>query len=294
MVRSSLDDALAISDPVARNYAITRLYHQMSEQVADVVGHADASWLTFGAWASATAGRFIRGEGAPVRWGAAAVAQGNAAIIADVGPRFGRFLELAEDREPDRLRDAAAAEPLLSESDELAEAFGCYSSLAASRASGAGSDDAHRAELMLRANLLVAHHEQRFADAFIDEAIPLGGVAGILATRFVSIGIPDGDLDVCRSVPDPPTSRGGSGRPSCRPSTMPECASFCCRTGSRWTTPASRRPRPGRSSTSGWGSSRASSAPTSATPPCSPCRRTCRETLPARRSRPALLRQLAG
>lgn len=203
MVRSPVDDALAIPDPVARNYAITRLYHQLSEQFAHVVGHADASWLTFGAWASATAGRFIRGEGAPVRWGAAAVAQGNAAIIADVGPRFGRFLELAEDREPDRLRDAAAAEPLLSESDELAEAFSCYSALAASAADGADSDDAHRAELMLRANLLVAHHEQRFADAFIDDAIPLGGVAGILATRFVSIGIPDGDLDVCRSVPRP-------------------------------------------------------------------------------------------
>jgi hypothetical protein len=56
---------------------------------------------------------------------------------------------------------------------------------------------------MLRANLLVAHHEQRFADAFIDDAIPLGGVAGILATRFVSIGIPDGDIDVCRAVPRP-------------------------------------------------------------------------------------------
>ena len=77
-----------------------------------------------------------------MRWGAAAVAQGNAAIIADVGPRFGRFLELAEDREPDRLRDAAAAEPLLSESDELAEAFACYSALAASAADGTDSDDA--------------------------------------------------------------------------------------------------------------------------------------------------------
>ena len=61
---------------------------------------------------------------------------------------------------------------------------------------------------MLRANLLVAHHEQRFADGFIDDAIPLGGVARILATRFVPIGIPDGDLDVCRAVPRPAYLKG--------------------------------------------------------------------------------------
>ena len=203
MVSSSVDDALSIPDAVVRNYAITRVYHQMSERVAGVVGRTDANWLTFGAWASATAGRFIRGEGAPVRWGAPAVAEGNAAIIADVGPRFARFLDLAGTHAPERLREAVAAERLLAETDELAEAFDSYAVLAEGGAARSDADDARRAELMLRANLLVAHHEQRFADGFIDEAIPLGGVAGILATRFVSIGIPDGDLDVCRSLPRP-------------------------------------------------------------------------------------------
>lgn len=203
MVNSPVSEALSIPDPVARNYAITRVYHQMSDRVAVVVGRTDANWLTFGAWASATAGRFIRGEGAPVRWGARAVAEGNAAIIADVGPRFDRFLRLAGEGRTGRLRAAAATDPLLTETDELAEAFDCYASLADGEATGSISGDAQRAELMLRANLLVAHHEQRFADGFIDEAIPLGGLAGILATRFVSIGIPDGDLDVCRSVPRP-------------------------------------------------------------------------------------------
>jgi hypothetical protein len=203
MVSSPVSEALSIADPVARNYAITRAYHQMSEQVALVVGHTDANWLTFGAWASATAGRFIRGEGAPTRWGASAVAEGNAAIIADIGPRFARFLELAGTQAPRQLRGAVADEPLLSASDELAEAFDCYATLAQDHAPRSHPDDGQRAVLMLRANLLVAHHEQRFADGFIDEAIPLGGIAGILATRFVSIGIPDGDLDVCRAVPRP-------------------------------------------------------------------------------------------
>jgi hypothetical protein len=203
MVSSLVDEALSVSDPVARNYAITRVYHQMSEQVAGVVGRSDANWLTFGAWASSTAGRFIRGEGVPTRWGASAVAEGNAAIIADIGPRFARFLLLAGDVDAPSLPDAVSDDPRLTESEELAEAFGCYAVLVAGGTDGPGPDDVRRAELMLRANLLVAHHEQRFADDFIDDAIPLGGVAGILATRFVSIGIPDGDLDVCRAVPQP-------------------------------------------------------------------------------------------
>ena len=208
MASPSVDRALSISDPVARNYAITRVYHQMSEQVASVVGRTDANWLTFGAWASATAGRFIRGEDAPVRLGATAVAEGNAAIIADIGPRFLRFLALTPVA-GSGLRRAVAADPLLTESEELAEAFDCYAILANRGIAGARLEDQRRAEAMLQANLLVAHHEQRFADGFIDRAIPLGGVAGILATRFVSIRVPDGDLDVCRAVPRPAYLAGG-------------------------------------------------------------------------------------
>jgi hypothetical protein len=209
----SIAEALSIADAIDRNYAITRAYHGLSDGVGDVVGRTDANWLTFGAWASATAGRFIRGEGAPVRWGASAVAEGNAAIIADIGPRFARFLDLVESTPSERLADSVATDPALTESTELAEAFGCYALVAASRAASGPGDEFGRAELMLRANLLVAHHEQRFADGYIDQAIPLGGVAGILATRFVSIGIPDGDLDVCRDVPRP-SYLGGQQWPS--------------------------------------------------------------------------------
>ena len=73
-------------DPVFRNRLITAAYDDLSREIASLLGEVDANWLTFGKWASFTAGRFIRGEGAPVRWGAGKVAEGNIAIICDIAP----------------------------------------------------------------------------------------------------------------------------------------------------------------------------------------------------------------
>ncbi|MEZ5116481.1 MAG: hypothetical protein R2737_09455 [Candidatus Nanopelagicales bacterium] len=201
--RDRLARIVADEDPVRRNFAITRTYFALSEGVADVVGRRDANWLTFGTWASATAGRFIRGDAVPVRWGAGAVADGNRAIIADIGPRFVRFLDLAGEVPAADLRARVAADPLLTGTPEVAEAFDCYAQVAAIDPDESPEQDRRQALLMLRANVLVAHHEQWFADDFVDSAIPLGGLAAIVATRFVSLGIPDGELDVCRDVPRP-------------------------------------------------------------------------------------------
>ena len=202
-----LDRVLAVEDVGQRNFAITRAYYRMARRVDAVVGTQDANWLTFGTWASASAGRFIRRETLPVAWGAEQVAAGNAAIIADIGPRFATFLDLADDLGTGPLAAAVGREPALAGEPELAEAFECYARAGALPA-GPGSDADH-AELVLRANVLVAHYEQRLADRFVDQALPLGGPFGTAATLFVTVEVPEGQLHVSRDV-SPPAYLGGA------------------------------------------------------------------------------------
>jgi len=52
-------------DVVMRNLYITQCYHELSQQMCEIVGCKDASWATFGCWASKTAGTFIRGQELP-------------------------------------------------------------------------------------------------------------------------------------------------------------------------------------------------------------------------------------
>lgn len=48
--------------PVLRNLLITQGYHRLSRRLAGFVGGEDANWCTYAAWASKTAGIFIREE----------------------------------------------------------------------------------------------------------------------------------------------------------------------------------------------------------------------------------------
>lgn len=48
--------------PVLRNLLITLGYHQLARQLAAFAGGDDANWCTYAAWASKTAGTFIREE----------------------------------------------------------------------------------------------------------------------------------------------------------------------------------------------------------------------------------------
>ncbi len=53
---------VALDDPVLRNLLITRGYHLLSARLAERLGRGDANWCTYAAWASKTAGFFIREE----------------------------------------------------------------------------------------------------------------------------------------------------------------------------------------------------------------------------------------
>ena len=187
-------------DPVLRNRLITAAYDDLSRETATLLGEIDANWLTFGKWASFTAGRFIRGEGAPVRWGAGKVAEGNVAIICDIAPQFVRFLELADADSAQDLAALVASDDLLGRNPTSLEAFSSY---AEALSIDNDLDDAGSAQAMLRGNLLVAHHEQALADDYVDDAMPLGGLFGVITTRFVTLDIPEGSLDLSEPVPCP-------------------------------------------------------------------------------------------
>jgi hypothetical protein len=198
----------AMEDALARNMEITRCYCDLSEEIALVLGRSDLNWFTFGAWASATAGHAIRGESLPVDWGTSKnVAAGNLAIILDVAPPFVRWLaEIERFGEPtDESLAATLADPVFADAPQLAAALAAYQLAISLRADGPGDPDAEHtaAELVLLGNVLMGAHEQQLVDRFIDAAMPLGGVFGIVTTRFISIASPDGPIDVCRDVPCP-------------------------------------------------------------------------------------------
>ena len=202
-------DIAAMRDPVDRNFAITRCYRDLALAVADVLGRRDVNWLAFGAWASGTAGAAIRGEGLLLDWGtSAAVAEGNRTIIADVAPRFVRWLdEIERAGGPSRnALEVALGDPVFDEAPELGLALLAYQASLETGEGAHASDpavEAAVAELVLLGNVRVAAHEQQVADSLIDRAMPLGGLFGLVTTRFVHVVTPDGPLDVCRDVPRP-------------------------------------------------------------------------------------------
>lgn len=60
-----LERIAQLPDPVLRNLLITQRYHDLSHELATVLGDANANWSTFATWASRTAGRSIRKEDLP-------------------------------------------------------------------------------------------------------------------------------------------------------------------------------------------------------------------------------------
>ena len=108
-----------------RNVLITRMYYDLGRSMDAVLGEQDANWLTFGTWASFTAGRFIRGAGLPVRLGVSHVADGNVAIIEDIAPCFVAYLSsvAGEDGSHPLIQTGRQR---IDGSPHLRDAFTCY------------------------------------------------------------------------------------------------------------------------------------------------------------------------
>ena len=63
--KARVKEIARMTDPVIRNLHITQGYHDLAGQMGAIVGAENASWATFGCWASKTAGTFIRHEELP-------------------------------------------------------------------------------------------------------------------------------------------------------------------------------------------------------------------------------------
>jgi hypothetical protein len=63
--RARVEEIARMTNPAMRNLYITQGYHDLARQMGAIVGEENATWATFGCWASKTAGTFIRHEELP-------------------------------------------------------------------------------------------------------------------------------------------------------------------------------------------------------------------------------------
>ncbi len=215
---AEIERVVSMDDVLARNSAITRGYHALSEAVAALVGRTDANWLTFGQWASAEARRSMTGETIPGllepligRDVARAVADGNAAVFGDVAGPFIRWV-VAFAGDPAACRDRARADdvlgplsehPQLADSPDLRRAFGAYTDALLLRSPTDPGAARRRAARMLVANVSIGAHEQLVADPYVRAAIPGGSVVAVAATAHMGLHLPGIVLRLDRDVPRP-------------------------------------------------------------------------------------------
>jgi hypothetical protein len=243
---SFVAEVVATPDILARNAAITRGYHALSDAVAALLGRSDANWQTFGQWASAEARLSMTGEAVPrfVRPivgddVAEAVGEGNAAVFGDVAPLFIAFVQAARpfaeqaatrraaaegaaagapSRAVDRAAVGAAVTAALSSvagfdgSDDLRRAFAAYVDAFVLEPGSPGAPDPEaaerRAQRMLVANASIGAHEQQVVDPYVKAAIPGRSILAMAATARMGILVPEGLLRLSRDVP-PPAYLGG-------------------------------------------------------------------------------------
>ncbi|MFJ5230884.1 hypothetical protein ACIQBJ_13435 [Kitasatospora sp. NPDC088391] len=198
----------ALADPVLRNLRITLAYHELAVATARVLGRENVSWCAFGAWASNTAGRSIRGESAPaavraavalarrapaplrplgelpgrvVRQVAAHVADGNLLVFRDLGPLFADLVEeFGRPGPPGPVHGRAVERCVARLRPGPAEDGGQDLLVAAVHSYGRAflaADPGERAEHVLLANLRVGLHEQiRLQQAIAGALAPPAGV----------------------------------------------------------------------------------------------------------------------
>jgi hypothetical protein len=175
-------EVAALTDTVARNRAITGIYHQLAVAVRDWVGGADASWCAFAVWASGTAGASIRLDQVPGRIDSFLRSSEHYGRIQRALSRaieHSEVLGLVDTTLDDVSADIAAGNVLVFQ--ELAPAYVSLldgrppppgaprpvkTALTAYRQAKAATDSTVRAQNVLLANLVaVLHEQQRLQDA---------------------------------------------------------------------------------------------------------------------------------
>ncbi len=198
----TIEQVASLEDDPLRNYLITTSYHRLDAQMRRWIG-PNLTRVGFGAWASALAGRTIRGEMPLFRWmprplgmrARRAVARGNQLVYADIAPVFRDFLAMLDRASPREralfahggARDRAELHALVQETlrlDPRSLAEGGQALLCAAfeqyLIAAHEEDPDARAERVFVANAAIGVHEQSYLDPMIEEALSaplLNGVA---------------------------------------------------------------------------------------------------------------------
>jgi hypothetical protein len=193
-----------------RNLLITQAYHDLSREMARVLGVFHMNWCTIACWASKRAGKTIRGEDlagqraivgvlerVPVARRLADIASeitstiavGNREVFEEVAPAFASFLEtFRHDRAPDAVKLEAWSErfakgaPEAGGQDPLRRAFELY------HRARFETDLDRQAELVHAANIYVALQEQTRLQARIAAGMP-GGSSYLITKVMLTLDV---------------------------------------------------------------------------------------------------------
>ena len=237
------EEVVQTNDLILRNLKITQMYYRLSQELALLVGHADANWCTFACSASKTAGYSIRGEVVrPLAWlssrrrarrvtdepdvlrtsagrdrleriqemVSASVSAGNLKVFAELAPVFAemtRTFHRDERHDRDKLsRFLTSLDRGPTEAggqDTLAEALTHYYDAMFER------DAKRKAELVLLGNIKIGLHEQMRLQPNIIEALNAPVAVGLrdpLGLRFAGRVLPV----LARALPSSVKSRNSA------------------------------------------------------------------------------------
>jgi len=203
------EEVLRTTDLVLRNLRITRSYHRLALEVADVLGPEDVNWLAFGAHASRSAGYSIRKEEVPgtgvferltrtqgvgtvtceagerlrrspfgrlaegvLENVSAALSDGNLRIFSDMAPVIVRFLDLVRsDGSYDAEKMQAFRASLVAGPPEAGGQDLLGAALDAWYRAAHEPDPVLRSQLVLLGNARLGLHEQTLVQPDIEEAL---------------------------------------------------------------------------------------------------------------------------
>lgn len=180
--------------PALRNELITEAYGDLGSAMADCLGSTDATWCTFGQWASHSIGNYLGTVSvAPGRLIARAFGHGNRQVFADISrahvafldtvgraSRYGRDVDQAWEECVRRLTQTLVPVPgtalsvgpavtdltgaATADRQLLVRGFRAYRNALALKGASSPDDLAQRSRLILLGNTLLAMHEQQLLD----------------------------------------------------------------------------------------------------------------------------------